>query len=180
MDISPQDTLLSKDVFHVIAENAKMFLPLNLSIKSPSIALPAVNQTKELIEEYRNNFMACTDILQKISSKDPFNSFYFGDLITSFFSNLVCPSEKMEMLWHICCSLWKVAIRLTNSKGDGCLFVDWLHCMVALYQKEDTLYCLAKELHNENDDWSFNDVYQLIEFILNVNDEVINDETSKA
>lgn len=78
------------------------------------------------------------------------------------------------MLWHICCSLWKVAIRLTSSKGDGCLFVDWLRCMVAIYQTEDTLLCLAKELQNENDDWSFNDVYELIEFILNVNDEVID------
>ena len=73
--------------------------------------------------------------------------------------------------YRICCS----PIRLTSSKGDGCLFVDWLRCMVAIYQTEDTLLCLAKELQNENDDWSFNDVYELIEFILNVNDEVIDD-----
>ena len=174
MDISPQDSLLSKDVFHVIADNFKMFLPLNLPVKYPSIASPAVDQTNELIEEYWNNFMACTNLLREIASKDPFNSFYFGDMITSFFSNLDCSSEKMEILWHICCSLWKVAIRLTSSKGDGCFFVDWLRCMVAISQTEDTLLCLAKELQNENDDWSFNDVYELIEFILNVNDEVID------
>ena len=90
MDISPQDSLLSKDVFHVLADNINMFLPLNVPIKYPSIASPAVDQTNELIEEYRGNFMACTNLLREITSKDPFNSFYFGDMITSFFSNLVC------------------------------------------------------------------------------------------
>ena len=173
MDISPQDSLLSKDIFHVIAEYSKMFLPLSMSVKCPPIASPAMDQTNKLIAEYYNNFMACTMLLRDIASKDPFNSFYFGDVITSFFSNLACSPEKAEMLWHICCSLWKVATRLTSSKGDGCLYVDWLRCMVALYKKDATLYCLAQELQNNSDDWSFNDVYELIEFILNVNDEVI-------
>ena len=65
MDISPQDSLLSKDVFHVLADNVNMFLPLNVPVKYPSIASPAVDQTNELIEGYNRFETALNEFGEK-------------------------------------------------------------------------------------------------------------------
>lgn len=173
MNITSAGPIHSHDVFFAILRQAKLFLPYTEVIELPITHSSVTVQMCTWIKKYYSQFMTCTDEVEKIAKNDPSSCIYFGDVVSSLFSNLYCSQDDNDLLWEVCTSLWKVAVFYSGSTNGSSRFVDWLRCVTSLFQSNDIIRRLSLVIHGDDDNWSFYDLYQFVECMLHIYDEVL-------